>query len=209
MNSSPNQRQSPKEKRTFTFFRSRTLSNSSNESAGTSSTSGLASAVAPPSTSPRLSPRSIFDKVRKRSQSDVKSPPTLEQINASNLNSSIGGSGSGINSGVGPATPRTPSQQDLFIKKLNGSGNSDSGGSMVTKSRAGSLRKNLGHSISISEENDETIFTELNTDGSSGASRRTNRMASESSEASVTISKSKVLFFFVVVVNLPYSVSIG
>jgi len=78
MNISPTQRNSPKEKRTFTFFRSRTLSNSSNDSSN-----GINNG----STSPRLSPRSLFDRVRKRSQSDAlasnnKSPQSsLEQIN--------------------------------------------------------------------------------------------------------------------------------
>jgi hypothetical protein len=94
MNTSPNQRNSPKEKRSFTFFRSRTLSASSNDSSNNGAV--LASATVNNnnnnngSTSPRLSPRSIFDRVRKRSQSDAvnssggnnKSPQnSIEHIN--------------------------------------------------------------------------------------------------------------------------------
>lgn len=86
MNLTPN-KNSPKEKRSFTFFRSRTLSSSSAES-----NNGL-------STSPRISPRSLLDKVRKRSQSDAKSQqPIVETI-----------------------TDRSnPQQQQVLIKKLNG-----------------------------------------------------------------------------------------
>ncbi|RNA01427.1 5 -AMP-activated kinase subunit gamma-2 [Brachionus plicatilis] len=84
MNLPPN-KNSPKEKRSFTFFRSRTLSSSSADS-----TNGV-------STSPRISPRSLLDKVRKRSQSDAKSQqPTVETISDK------------------------PQQQQLLVKKLNG-----------------------------------------------------------------------------------------
>lgn len=86
---SPSMNISPqtKEKRSFQFFRSRTLSSSSTESS-----SGVGSAGAGGSitniltTSPRLSPhRSFFDKVRKRSNSDVKASNSIDQING-NLN---------------------------------------------------------------------------------------------------------------------------
>lgn len=68
MNLNPD-KNSPKEKRSFTFFRSRTLSSSSADSS-----TGL-------SISPRISPRSLLDKVRKRSQSDAKSQqPIVDTI---------------------------------------------------------------------------------------------------------------------------------
>lgn len=68
MSLNPN-KNSPKEKRPFTFFRSRTLSSSSADSS-----TGV-------SISPRISPRSLLDKVRKRSQSDAKSQqPIVDTI---------------------------------------------------------------------------------------------------------------------------------
>ena len=85
MNLSP----TPKEKRPFTFFRSRTLSSSSTESTGGGGSGGGGGggggSTGGGNVSPRISPRSIFDKVvRKRSQSDVKSSSSVEPI--SNLN---------------------------------------------------------------------------------------------------------------------------
>jgi hypothetical protein len=62
---------SPKEKKSFQFFRNRTMSNSSNES----NTGNIAT-----STSPHVSPRSFFDRVRKRSQSDAKSPQFIDHV---------------------------------------------------------------------------------------------------------------------------------
>jgi len=80
--SSPNSqsRNSPKEKRGFTFFRSRTLSNSSNESSGGGGGSGNGS--------PKVSPRSLFDRVRRRSQSD-KSQQSIDYVNNSSGNNTL------------------------------------------------------------------------------------------------------------------------
>lgn len=95
MNISPTQRNSPKEKRTFTFFRSRTLSSSSNDSNNGSNITAVNNNNNG-STSPRLSPRSLFDRVRKRSQSDAlaassnKSPQSsIEQINQQKYQESL------------------------------------------------------------------------------------------------------------------------
>lgn len=70
----------PKERRPFPFFRSRTLSSSSTGSneGGVNVANGSTTNVA--ATSPRLSTRSILDKVRKRSNSDAKAS-TVDQIN--------------------------------------------------------------------------------------------------------------------------------
>lgn len=128
MNLSPTNRNSPKEKRTFTFFRSRTLSSSSTDSNGGQSTS------------PRISPRSLFDKVRKRSQSDVKTPPPIDP----------GPSGpNGSNQNIYQQQQQQQQQlhqqhQQLLLLKKSINGNS--------------VRKHLSHSIS--EENDEAISNE-------------------------------------------------
>lgn len=70
----------PKEKKPFQFFRTRTLSSSSNESGGTGGSGGITggSVTNIHTTSPRLS---IFDKVRKRSQSDAKSS-SIDHVNS-------------------------------------------------------------------------------------------------------------------------------
>lgn len=187
--SSKDQHASPKEKQrsTFNFFsRTRTLSNSSD---------GSPNGIASPHQQQQhqtdsISPRSLFDKVvRKRSQSDAKSPPSLDAVSAS----SSGGSSSNANRYQGsngvvkqlsPVSSHSSSlqqqqQQELYMKKLNtgGGGGSGSGPDMLSKSRASSLRKHLNHSIS--EENDEIIFTEMNADGQ--GVRRMSRLLSESS----------------------------
>jgi len=73
-----------KDRRPFQFFRTRTLSSSStgsNEGSGAQN-SGSNSNI---QSSPRIS---IFDRVRKKSQSDVKAPNTVDQLNGnSNINS--------------------------------------------------------------------------------------------------------------------------
>ena len=118
---SPKSTNSPKEKR-FTFFsRSRTISGSSNESTGPSS--------------PRLSPRTLFEKVtRKRSQnekststSSLKMPP--------------------------PFAPPPPSKvmQPLPVIQVNNDN---------VKAAAQASRKRLSHSIS--EENDVQLNDEAN-----------------------------------------------
>ena len=73
MNISP----TPKEKRPFQFFRTRTLSSSSTESGSTGGGVSGGSVTNIHTTSPRLS---IFDKVRKRSQSDAKSS-SIDHVN--------------------------------------------------------------------------------------------------------------------------------
>ena len=80
---SPNMSLSPTnlktEKRGFQILRSRTLSSSSagsndgNVSGGSQNSNFI---------SPKISPKSIFDRVRKRSQSDVKSSNSVDQINS-------------------------------------------------------------------------------------------------------------------------------
>lgn len=78
------------------------------------------------------------------------------------------------------------------MKKLNGSAGGSPGGDSLqalSKSRASSLRKHLSHSIS--EENDEVIYTEMSADGL--AVRRMNRMLSESSDTNSIFNKSKVV----------------
>lgn len=70
---SPKNHTSPKEKRSFSFFRTRTLSTSSNEASSGPS-------------SPRLSPRTLFDKVKNKiTQSDSKSSNTSGD-NSNNTN---------------------------------------------------------------------------------------------------------------------------
>jgi hypothetical protein len=76
----------PKEKRSFQFFRTRTLSSSSTESGGGGGGGGGGNNGGG-TISPRVSPRSIFDKVvRKRSQTDIKPSNSIEQINQLQLN---------------------------------------------------------------------------------------------------------------------------
>lgn len=189
--SSSGQRQSPKEKRSFTFFRSRTLSNSSNDSssgaaaaaaaaAGMSSSPGGPTVPSPSSqssTSPRLSPRTLFDKVRKRSQSDAKTPPTIDHVGGQ-----VYGAGGVVTPTGSNSSLRQQAQENAAIfnnKKINGAASgspSEQYHQMLSKSRASSLRKHLSHSIS--EENDEVIYTEMNADGL--GVRRMNRMLSES-----------------------------
>lgn len=165
MSSSPSQRSSPKEKRSFTFFRSRTLSSSSNESTGGGGTNsgGGANLV---STSPRLSPRSIFDRVRKRSQSDAKSQQSVES-----LSSSVGnGSQTNVNT---TSTVNHSTSQSININNGSTSINNHSNNAnlnvpnQVKKSTGppiiGSIiRKHLSHSIS--EEKDESAHNNNNSD---------------------------------------------
>lgn len=142
MNLSPTQRNSPKEKRSFTFFRSRTLSSSS-----TDSNTGV------PSTSPRLSPRSLFDKVRKRSQSDAKSQPSVDQISAS-----AGSNSNNYNLNIHQQNLQYNLQQQLLLQQqqqllLSQQVRAESGPRSVSSGT--SVRKHLSHSIS--EENDEAV----------------------------------------------------
>lgn len=73
----------PKEKKPFPFFRTRTLSSSSNDSGGNNGVVG--GSVTNINTSPRLS---IFDKVRKRSISDAKSS-SIDHVNCKQNNISF------------------------------------------------------------------------------------------------------------------------
>lgn len=121
---SPKSTNSPREKR-FTFFRSRTLSGSSNESSGPSS--------------PRLSPRSLFDKVRKRSSNDVKNAHNSPQSQPTASNLTV--NENGVKKTLGPP---------------------------LTSNNGVSSRKRLSHSIS-EENDDTTVndannndFTEIN-----------------------------------------------
>jgi hypothetical protein len=127
---------SPKEKR-FTFFRSRTLSGSSNES----SNGGPAS--------PGLSPRSLLDKVRKRSSQNEKT--------------------SSSNSLKIPSPPQVIIQQPKTNVSPNGhilSSTAPTASAAKAAAQAQSLRKRLSHSIS--EENDDQLNNEamnnINTD---------------------------------------------
>lgn len=159
-----NQRNSPKDKKTFTFFRSRTLSSSSNESnGGGSGGTSYGSSVGSGginiaihnlingnnngnsnnnSTSPRLSPRSLFEKVRKRSQSDVKSQSSTEHVN--NINSNY----TSLQEKLIQHHQQQLQQHQLLLKKQNSLG----------PPSVGSCRKHLSHSIS--EENDD--YTDSN-----------------------------------------------
>lgn len=76
MNISP----TPKEKKPFQFFRSRTLSSSSTESNGGNN---LSTGSNPSTTSPRNSTRNFLDRVRKRSNSDVKASNSVDKIDGS------------------------------------------------------------------------------------------------------------------------------
>jgi hypothetical protein len=154
------QRNSPKDKKTFTFFRSRTLSSSSNESNGGGSggtsygssvgSGGINIAIHNlisgnnignnnngSSTSPRLSPRSLFEKVRKRSQSDVKSQTSTEHVN--NINNNY----TSLQEKLIQHHQQQMQQHQLLLKKQNSLG----------PPSVGSSRKHLSHSIS--EENDD------------------------------------------------------
>lgn len=119
---------SPKEKR-FAFFRSRTLSGSSNESNGPSS--------------PRLSPRSLFDKVRKRNSSNNEKTST---------SSSVTQSASG---------PQTNSKTLTSAAPLAAS----------AIAAAKSLRKRLSHSIS--EENDDQLNNEATSNSNTDLNYKT------------------------------------
>ncbi|CAF0727100.1 unnamed protein product [Brachionus calyciflorus] len=127
INMNINSKNSPKEKRSFTFFRSRTLSSSS-----TDSNNG-------PSTSPRISPRSLLDKVRKRSQSDVKSQQSVDNLDNSQKNLQFNLQ----------QQYQQQQQQQLLLKKSNGQLNAPV-----------PMRQRLSHSIS--EEN-ENVYNEINT----------------------------------------------
>lgn len=129
MNLTPNNKNSPKEKRSFTFFRSRTLSSSS-----TDSNNGQ-------STSPRISPRTLLDKVRKRSQSDVKSQQSVDNISESNRI---------LQYNLQQHYQQQQQQQQMLLKKANAQSAVNSG--------SGSMRKHL--SQSISEEN-ENVYNEF------------------------------------------------
>lgn len=120
---------SPKEKR-FTFFRSRTLSGSSNESASNGGP-----------VSPGLSPRSLFDKVRKRSSQHEKT--------------------SSSNSLKIPSPPQVKIQQPQTNVSTNGhilSRTVPTASAAKAAAQAQSLRKRLSHSIS--EENDDQLNNE-------------------------------------------------
>jgi hypothetical protein len=68
-----------KDRRPFQFFRSRTLSSSST---GSNEGSGVPNTGSNSNMQPNVSPRmSILDRVRKRSQSDIKTPSTVDQVN--------------------------------------------------------------------------------------------------------------------------------
>lgn len=135
----------------------------------------------------RLSNYSLIQ-VRKRSQSDAKSPPSIDKVSSTPpppyYHQSSNGS---YNNNNNPPESPLP----LYMKKLNGSAGGSPGDSLqvLSKSRASSLRKHLSHSIS--EENDEVIYTEMSADGL--AVRRMNRMLSESSDTNSIFNKSKVV----------------
>jgi hypothetical protein len=85
---SPKNQASPKEKKSFNFFRARTLSTSSNEASSGPS-------------SPRLSPRTLFDKMKSKiTQSDSKSSSS-----ASNDNNNSLGYTNGKKNSVPPTAP--------------------------------------------------------------------------------------------------------
>lgn len=97
-----------------------------------------------------------------------------------------------MSNGNGSGSSMPESAVPLHMKKLNGNGSPGDSSSLsqqqfLSKSRASSLRKHLSHSIS--EENDEIIYTEMSPDGLD--IRRMNRMLSESSDGS-NMNKSKV-----------------
>lgn len=153
---SPSQRETPK--RSF-FFRTRTLSSSSNESGGGGSGGGGGGGSGSPSagvlsSSPRVSsPRiSIFDRVRKRSQSDAKSPPSLDVVSPTMVN--------GNAAGHSPHSVTTFSGLSVSTgsKCLNNNNSVSSNGSNSRYNSAAItgmaiVRKHLSHSIS--EEKDE------------------------------------------------------
>ena len=159
-------RSSPKEKRTFTFFRSRTLSSSSTESnsggggggSGSGGNSYNGQGVGPPS--PRLSPRTLFDKVRKRSQSDVKSQPSVDHVNTFQHNLQMH-----LQQQLQEKLfmqQQEQFQQHLLLKKQMLSSNASqppivSSNAILSVTINGG-RKHMNHSIS--EENDESIINE-------------------------------------------------
>ena len=151
MSSSPSQKNSPKEKRSFTFFRTRTLSSSSNESTGGGGgNSGGGGGIL--STSPRLSPRSIFDRVRKRSQSDAKSQSSVDHVVGSY--SSNNGSINNVNSIHSSSNSSSINSNNLSVQQQQQQQNKKSNGGPPIIGNI--IRKHLSHSIS--EENDEAIY---------------------------------------------------
>ena len=161
-------RNSPKEKRTFTFFRSRTLSSSSTESTGGGGGNGsggnsYTGGNGPPS--PRLSPRTLFDKVRKRSQSDVKSQASVEQVGLNTYQQNLQlHLQQQLQEKLLMQQQELMQQQMLLKRQLQPPGNglsSSSNGSGSNNNLAVAInggRKHLNHSIS--EENDESISNE-------------------------------------------------
>jgi hypothetical protein len=159
-------RNSPKEKRTFTFFRSRTLSSSSTESNGGGGGSGgnsyNSTGLGPPS--PRLSPRTLFDKVRKRSQSDVKSQPSVDQIGLNTFQHNLQMHLQQQLQEKLLLQQQEQFQQHLLLKKQMLNANANAQQSLPAPSNAiisvsiNGGRKHLNHSIS--EENDESIINE-------------------------------------------------
>ncbi len=159
-------RSSPKEKRTFTFFRSRTLSSSSTESnsgggggGGSGGNSYNGQGVGPPS--PRLSPRTLLDKVRKRSQSDVKSQPSVDHVSTLQHNLQMH-----LQQQLQEKLlmqQQEQFQQHLLLKRQMLNSNlsqapiASSSNAILSVSINGG-RKHLNHSIS--EENDESIINE-------------------------------------------------
>jgi hypothetical protein len=161
-------RNSPKEKRTFTFFRSRTLSSSSTESngggggggGGSGGNSYNSTGLGPPS--PRLSPRTLFDKVRKRSQSDVKSQPSVDQIGLNTFQHNLQMHLQQQLQEKLLLQQQEQFQQHLLLKKqmLNANAQQSlpaSSNAIISVSINGG-RKHLNHSIS--EEGDESIINE-------------------------------------------------
>ena len=150
MSSSPSQRgtNSPKEKRSFTFFRSRTLSGSSNES-NSGGAGGGGGQVIPASTSPRLSPRSLFERVRKRSQSDAKSPSSVDTVSATNTSNGSAHNVNTVTSSTSMQIPVSPNSS-LNVPTQQQAKKSSNGPPII----GSIIRKHLSHSIS--EEKDET-----------------------------------------------------
>ncbi len=144
MSSSPSQikNQSPKEKRTFSFFRSRTLSNSSSESTGGNANNP--NALSNSGGSPGISPRALFERVRKRSQSDAKSQNSVDAVH--------GGSFKETHSNN--ASPNGATNMLYVTKKASSSSSSGVHGGSI-------IRKHLSHSIS-EEKDDETHSDSLN-----------------------------------------------
>jgi hypothetical protein len=198
MNLSPTQRNSPKEKRTFTFFRSRTLSSSSNDSSSSvaGSSSASTSAAAQSSTSPRLSPRLLFERVRKRSQSDAKSQTSVENLTSPSQSqpSPNGSSANGNNGPIDQKALQLHLQQQLAKSKLKVPGGSSAASNSASSSGSAS-RKHLSHSIS--EENDETINNERYLESGYGDPMNMSYHSADGTDLnSPSINRLKVLLFF-------------